>query len=305
MSSYELTLAIGLIVALLLVPLVVMILVRVFVRDQIAQEEQPAEVSPEFELLGDFWTGMAPHLYELRDRLIKSVLAIGIGTALGFWFVNSSFLLGQRLPDFMISKLVPGEVLQALTVGETFISYMRIALVVGFAIAMPVIVYQVIAFFSPGLLPQEKRIVYTALPFVTELFLAGLAFGWFFTIPAALDFLLHYGETELIRPQPSLESFISTVATLLLWNGVIFEMPALVYLLARLGIVTAQTLARTRRYAIVVITIIAAVITPTPDPWNLLILAVPMYLLYELGILLARFVPARAGIGEAQPTGSS
>lgn len=294
MSSYQLTLAIGLIVALLLVPLLVILLVRVLVRDGPVLEEQPVEVSPEFESLGDFWVGMAPHLFELRDRLIKSALAVGIGTAIGFWIVNSPFLLGQQLPDFLISQLAPGETLQALTVGETFISYMRIALVVGFAIAMPVIVYQVIAFFSPGLLPQEKRIVYTALPFVTELFLAGLAFGWFFTIPAALNFLLHYGETELIRPQPSLESFISTVAALLLWNGVIFEMPALVYLLARLGIVSAQTLARTRRYAIVVITVIAAIITPTPDPWNLLILAIPMYLLYELGILLARFVPGRA-----------
>jgi sec-independent protein translocase protein TatC len=305
MATTELAFAIGLIVALLVIPLFVMLLVRVLVRDDPPMEEEVAEVAAEFESLGDFWVGMAPHLFELRDRLIKSVIAIAIGTAIGFWIVNSPNLLGRQLPDLMIAHFAPGETLQALTVGETFVSYMRIALVVGFAIAMPVVVYQVIAFFSPGLLAYEKRIVYTALPFVTELFLAGLAFGWYFSIPAALNFLLHYGETELIKPQPSLESFISTVATLLLWNGAIFEMPAIVYLLARLGIVTAKTLARTRRYAIVIITILAAVITPTPDPWNLMILAIPMYLLYELGILLARFVPVRTADGEAQAAGST
>src|SRR5581483_2558404 len=158
-------------------------------------------------------------------------------------------------------------------------------------------------FFVPGLLPHEKRILFTALPFVTELFLAGLAFGWFFTIPAALNFLFTFGTSTRIEAQPTFESFIGTVATLLLWNGVIFELPAVIYLLARLGIVNTKMLGRTRRYAIVVITIAAAIITPTGDPYNLMLLAVPMYLLYELGILLSRFVPARAtpGDGGAPP----
>ena len=178
---------------------------------------------------------------------------------------------------------------------------MRIALVIGVAIAMPVVVYQIIAFFVPGLLPHEKRVLFTAIPFVSELFLAGLAFGWFFTIPAALNFLFGYGLSSRVQSQPTFESFISTVSTLLLWNGIIFEMPALIYLLARLGIVNAKMLGRTRRYAIVIITIAAAIITPTGDPYNLLLLAVPMYFLYELGILLARFVPERKPAGESPP----
>src|SRR4029079_2181593 len=103
------------------------------------------------------------------------------------------------------------------------------------------------------------------------------------------------------KARPSFESFISIVSTLMLWNGLIFEMPALIYLLARLRIVNAKMLGRTRRYAIVIITIAAAIITPTGDPYNLLLLAIPMYLLYELGIVLARLVPARGTAGGGPP----
>jgi sec-independent protein translocase protein TatC len=168
------------------------------------------------------------------------------------------------------------------------------ALVVGITLAMPFVLYQIVAFFLPGLLPHEKRVLFIALPFVAELFIAGVAFGWFFTVPAALGFLLGFGvDGTTIITQPRVDSFIGTVATLLLWNGLIFQLPAIVYVMARLGVVTAARLASTRRYAIVIIFIIAAFITPTGDPYNLLLLAIPMYLLYELGIILARFVPKR------------
>lgn len=299
MTFTELSFAIGLISILILLPLVVMVLVRVFVRDDPAAEsEAEGESIGQFESLGDFWAGMVPHLRELRDRLIKCLLAVGAGTGIGFWIVNSSWPLGKTLPEVLVEHFVPSGIkLQLVGTAEGFVNYMRIALVIGVAIAIPVIVYQIVAFFSPGLLAREKRVLFTALPFVTELFLAGLAFGWFFTIPAALQFLYQYVQSPLIENRPSFESFISTIATLLLWNGAIFEMPALIYLLARLGVVSAAMLASTRRYAVVAITIIAAVITPTGDPYNLLLLAVPMYLLYELGILLARLIPQATARG--------
>jgi sec-independent protein translocase protein TatC len=294
MSSTLLIIVVAAITILLVLPLLITVLVRIFIKDEPeADEPEEIEVSADFQTIGDFWQGMAPHLLELRDRLVKALIAVGIGTSLGFYLVNSETLLGMKLPDFLVEQLAPGTRLQGIGVGEVFVSYMRIALVVGVALAMPVIIYQLMAFFSPGLLPHEKRIVFTALPFVTELFLAGLAFGWFFTVPAALNFLLGYGQSETVVTQPTVDSFMGTVATLLLWNGVVFQLPAIIFLLARLGVVTAEQLARTRRYAIVVITIIAALITPTGDPYNLLLLAVPMYLLYELGILLARFVPKK------------
>lgn len=305
MTTYQLYLAVGLLVFLIATPLLVVVLVRIFVRDTpeaaVSEPEDESDLSG-FATLGDFWAGIAPHLRELRDRLIKALLAVGIGTALGFWVVSSPTLLGAPLPELLARHFAPNVELQGIGVAEPFVNYMRIALVVGLAIAMPVVVYQLIAFFIPGLLPNEKRILYTALPFVTELFLAGLVFGWFFTVPAAVSFLLGFGQTEHIVSRPSLDSFISIVASLMLWNGLIFELPALIYLLARLRIVNAKMLARTRRYAIVLITIAAAVITPTGDPFNLLLLAVPMYLLYELGILLARFVPKPAETAQPQAT---
>jgi sec-independent protein translocase protein TatC len=303
MSSTEFFLVIGLLVFLIATPLVIALIVRLIVKDELPEDFEPEpEITAQFETLGDFWSGMVPHLRELQSRLIKAAVGVLIGTVIGFYIVNSPNLLGMRLPEFLVNHFVPADIkVQFIQPAEAFVSYMRIALVIGVAFAMPVVVYQIIAFFVPGLLPHEKRIVFTAIPFVTELFLAGLAFGWFFTIPAALDFLFGFGRSARIDAQPTFESFISTVSTLMLWNGLIFEMPALIYLLARLGIVNAKMLGRTRRYAIVVITIVAAIITPTGDPYNLLLLAVPMYVLYELGILLARFVPERKPAGSEAP----
>jgi len=306
MSSTEFLLVVGLLIFLIVTPLVIAVIVRFVVRDEPIEEieSEVAEPVAQFETLGDFWSGMVPHLRELQSRLIRAAVAVLIGTLIGFYIVNSPNLLGAPLPEVLINHFVPVELvpkLQFIQPAEAFVNYMRIALVIGVAFAMPVVVYQVIAFFVPGLLPHEKRVVFIAIPFVTELFLAGVAFGWFITIPAALQFLFGYGVTSRVTAQPTFESFISTVSTLLLWNGLIFEMPAVIYLLARLGVVNAKMLGRTRRYAIVIITIGAAIITPTGDPYNLLLLAVPMYLLYELGILLARFVPDRGTVRDGTP----
>jgi len=307
MSNDEFLLVIGLLIFLIVTPLVIAIIVRFVVRDEPIVEVEPdtsAEPVAQFETLGDFWSGMVPHLRELQSRLIRAAVAVLIGTLLGFYIVNSPSLLGAPLPEVLIDHFVPVELvpkLQFIEPAEAFVNYMRIALVIGVAFAMPVVVYQVIAFFVPGLLPNEKRMLFIAIPFVTELFLAGIAFGWFFTIPAALQFLFGFGVTSRVQAQPTFESFIAIVSTLMLWNGLIFELPALIYLLARLGVVNAKMLGRTRRYAIVIITIAAAVITPTGDPYNLMLLAVPMYFLYELGILLARFVPERSRARDDTP----
>lgn len=295
MNTAQLIIAVIVFVILILVPLLVIGLVRWLVPLEDPNEEEllnPVNTQSSSDSLKDFWSDLAPHLIELRDRLVRAALAIGIGTAVGFYLVNTPVIAGVALPDFMIQQLAPaGTRLNAVGVGEVFLGYMQIALTVGVIIAMPIIVYQLVAFFSPGLLNAEKRIVFIALPIVTELFLAGVAFGWFFTVPAALQFLLGYGQSDFITTMPTTDSFFQTVATLLLWNGVIFQLPAIMYLLARLGIVNTALLTSTRRYAIVVITVIAALITPTGDPYNLLLLAVPMWLLYELGIVLTRFVP--------------
>ncbi len=306
MNQSNLVLIASVLAGLIVTPLIVLGLVYWLIpaEDPIEPfDDEPVAETP--ASLGDFWDGLKPHLVELRDRLVKVAIAIAIATSAGFYLVNDPVIGGVTLPDFIIQQLAPkGTVLKAVQVGEIFLRYMNIALVIGIIIAMPVVVYQLVAFFSPGLLNKEKRILYTSLPIVTELFLAGITFGWFFTVPAALDFLLGYGNTANIKTEPTADSFFDTVSTLLLWNGIIFELPAIMYLLARLNIVSTKMLTSTRRYAIVVITIIAALITPTGDPYNLLLLAVPMYLLYELGILLTRLVPHSGSIFEntAEPT---
>ena len=304
MNTSQLIIAVIVLTILILVPLIVIVLVRWLIplEDPIDEESNAPEPEIPTNSLQDFWSALAPHLIELRDRLVKASLAIAIGTAVGFYMVNSPLILGTPLPDFMVKQLAPpGTVLQAVGVGEVFLGYMQIALIIGIIFAMPVVVYQLVAFFSPGLLGHEKRMVYIALPIITELFLAGVSFGWFFTVPAALQFLLQYGQTSSITTVPTSDSFFQTVATLLLWNGIIFQLPAVMYLLARLNIVSTVMLTSTRRYAIVVITIIAALITPTGDPYNLLLLAVPMYMLYELGIILTRFVPKPEVIATEEP----
>ena len=293
MSSANLVVLASIIAGMILFPLLILGLVRLLIpADEPVEDVVESSTDSAPSTLGDFWDGLKPHLLELRDRLVKACIAIGLGASVGFYLVNNPVIFGVTLPDFMVQQLAPkGTVLKAVMVGEIFLRYLNIALVVGIIIAMPIIIYQLVAFFSPGLLNREKRIVYTALPIVTELFLAGIVFGWFITIPAALGFLLGYGNTATIQTEPTADSFFDTVSTLLLWNGIIFELPAIIYLLARLNIVSTKMLTSTRRYAIVIITIIAALITPTGDPYNLMLLALPMYLLYELGILLTRLVP--------------
>jgi sec-independent protein translocase protein TatC len=296
MSESQLIIPISVIAGLIVLPLVVMLLVRLIVPlDDSLEEFDESELPPmQPATLRDYWEGAVPHLRELRDRLLKSAGAVFLGALVGVWLVSDSSPVGP-LPELIIQHFAPGRTLEAIGVAEVFVNYMGIALLVGFTIAIPVVVYQLVAFFSPGLTGQEKRVVFTALPFVTELFLAGLAFGWFFTIPAALDFLLNFGTASgQIEVKPTPDNFFSAITRLLLWNGLVFELPALIYLLARLGLVNAKQLGQARRYAVVVIVIAAAVITPTGDPFNLMLLAVPMYLLYELGIVLARFVPQRS-----------
>jgi sec-independent protein translocase protein TatC len=298
MSSANLVVLASILAGMILFPLLVLGLVRLLIpADEPVEDVVESGIESAPSTLGDFWDGLKPHLLELRDRLVKACIAIGLGASVGFYLVNNPVIFGVTLPDFMVQQLAPeGTVLKAVMVGEIFLRYLNIALVVGIIIAMPIIIYQLVAFFSPGLLNREKRIVYTALPIVTELFLAGIVFGWFITIPAAIGFLLGSGNTATIQTEPTADSFFDTVSTLLLWNGIIFELPAIIYLLARLNIVSTKMLTSTRRYAIVIITIIAALITPTGDPYNLMLLALPMYLLYELGILLTRLVPRPSSV---------
>ena len=222
---------------------------------------------------------LTEHLAELRTRLIKAVLGVVLGTVVSFFFIERIFdallaLAGEHQPV-------------ALGITEKFATYMKVAFIAGIALSMPIIVYQLIAFIAPGLTSHERRYVFRALPFVTGMFIGGVAFAYFVVLPAALRWLLNFGSEEIVTT-PRLSDYVSFVSNLLLWVGVSFETPVVVYILIKAGIVSAQRLASLRKYAFLVVVVAAAIITPTPDPYNMLIVAIPMYLLYELGILLGR-----------------
>jgi sec-independent protein translocase protein TatC len=248
----------------------------------------PQAVPPEEEGMT-----LGEHLQELRRRLTYAVIALLPGIAVGSVLVFGPF----RLVEHIITAFVPINEnyapIQAVGTAETFVSYMLVAFGVSVIFAMPLMVYQLIAFIAPALEDREKRFVYMALPFVTLFFLAGIAFGWFVTVPAAIGFLIGFSDSELIAVQPSLSDFLRTVVTLLLMNGIVFEMPIIIYVLALLGLTSPQQLGHYRRYAVVLVVIIAAIITPTGDPINLMLLAIPMYFLYEFGIILAYLAPKR------------
>jgi len=220
------------------------------------------------------------HLEELRRRLLICLVAVAIGTAIAFIFSDALMEVLLRLagPDIHV---------QAIEVPEKFTTSMRLALIMGIALAMPVLVYQTWQFLRPALFPHEKRYILLGLPLVTLFFVGGVLFSYFLALPAALRFLLNFG-SNLVSTRPQLGPYLSFVSTLLLWSGISFELPVFLFFLAKIHVLDWRRLARWRKYAFLVICILAAVITPTPDPVNMMIVALPLYLLYEIGILLAR-----------------
>ncbi|MBO9385669.1 MAG: twin-arginine translocase subunit TatC [Thermomicrobium sp.] len=240
---------------------------------------QPNEPEPEPE---EFYKEMTlqEHLEELRTRLIYALLAVAVGFVIGLALAFPTMRLIIRMSGI--------ERLYAITPTESFITYTKVALYLGIGFAMPMIVYQLVRFLAPGLTRKEKRYLYRALPFVSIMFVAGVAFAFFVLVPRALSFLSHFGGS-VFEAQFRAEEVVSFYMTLLLWVGVVFELPVVIFILAKLGIVSAKRLAALRKFAILIIAVAAALITPTPDPFNMFLVAAPMYLLYELGVLLARF----------------
>jgi sec-independent protein translocase protein TatC len=245
-----------------------------------ATSQRPQQVDPKSP---DDFSGaemsLIEHLGELRTRLIRSAVGIILGMIVSFVFID-------RIYNALINLALPYKV-QAIAPTETFTSYIKVSLMLGLVFAMPIIVYQIVAFISPGLTRKERQYLLRALPFVSLLFFGGLAFAYFVVLPSALGFLLGFGDPRIIT-QPRLSDYISFVTNLLIWVGVSFEMPVIVYTLIKLNIVSANKLASLRKYVMLLIVIAAAIITPTPDPLNMMLVAGPMYILFELGIVIGR-----------------
>lgn len=220
------------------------------------------------------------HLIELRTRLIWVVGALVIGTLVAMIFVNP-------LLQFIVSPLSKlGAQTQAIGPTDTITIFFKVSFTVGAVIAMPVIVYQLIAFMSPGLYPNEKRLLILTLPGVMALFFLGAAFAYFMLLPVAVNFLQNF-LGDVIRQEWTIDRYVGFVTRIVFWIGVAFETPLVIAFMARAGLVSGPQLLRVWRQAIVVIAVVAAAITPTVDPINMSIVMVPLIALYFGSVGLA------------------
>jgi sec-independent protein translocase protein TatC len=216
------------------------------------------------------------HLDELRSRLFKAVMALVVGTLVGVAFATPvlEFLKQPYGRAFLVTDPTGGVV-----------QYFRVALLVGGILSIPVITYQLLMYVLPGLTKRETRMLLYSIPPVTLLFLVGVVFAWFILIPPALNFLVNF-QTDLFRADWTADRYLGFVTALLFWMGVAFETPLIFFVLSILGFVTPRPLLNNWRIAIVGAAIAAAVITPTVDPVNMMLVMGPLMALYLLSILL-------------------
>ena len=224
------------------------------------------------------------HLSELRHRLIKCIIAVSITSLISFVFAKQIFHI----------LILPAEGIDLIYIEMTEMigTYMKVSLASGIILAMPYLVFQLLMFVSPALTRKEKKYVYLILPWIALMFAGGVIFGYFILIPPATKFLITFG-SDIASPQIKIGNYISIVSRLLLAIGLVFELPVITTFLSRLGVITPKWLANKRKVAVIFAFILAAIITPTIDPINQSLVAVPLIALYEVSIWLAKLVQRR------------
>jgi sec-independent protein translocase protein TatC len=232
------------------------------------------------------------HIGELRDRLVFAAIALVATTAIAFFFATPLIRIllipvdCTFVPTYVCRE--PPTTLVSFSPTENFTTYFRVALFAGIALAMPVILYEIYAYIDPALLPNERRFIrFMGLPAI-GLFITGMLFCYFILLPNAIKFLITFGE-EVIKNQLRAADYLSFVTIFILGMGIVFEVPVVIFALVKIHVVSRPWLAKQRRYVFLLAFLIGAFITPTPDPFNQTLVAVPMYLLFELGLLVARF----------------
>jgi sec-independent protein translocase protein TatC len=224
------------------------------------------------------------HLDELRSRIIRVGIAF-FGVAIVAWFFR------ERIFDWLLAPA--GDALQGKLnvtgVTEQLFTDMKLALYVGFLLTIPVLLYQVWAFVAPAVGDMGRAFTYTIISMASALFIAGVAFGYFIVLPIGTQFLLGW-DTERFDPIITAQSYLPFVTRFLLAFGIVFELPAATYVAAKLELVDAPLLKRYRKHAIILNTVLAAALTPGQDPYSMVLMAVPMIVMYEVSILIARYV---------------
>ncbi len=255
--------------------------------------ELPPPPTPENDVKLTFFE----HLRELRKRLVRALLGIAAGMAVVGGFVEPIYhWLMQPVLDSLPEN---ARALHYTSYVEPLMVYLKVAAYGGLFVAAPWVLWQIWLFVAPGLYKREKRMVVPFLFFGTLLFYSGAAFCWYLVMPAAFPAMAAIASDTALSPMLTMSEQLSLVLAMLLGFGVVFEVPVLVAFLSMVGLVSWRTLAKYRRYAIVVNVTLAAIITPTGDPFNLALMAVPMIVFYEIGILLARFLGKKPASGAA------
>lgn len=238
--------------------------------------EEASEIGPSQSIL--------EHLNDLRVRLTWAAVALLAATVF-------SFIFAEQILNFLMrpynASVIGNATLQTLRPTEGIETFFKVALLSGAIIAMPIILYQFWLFISPGLTAQEKKYVYIFIPSALFLFLLGIAFAWFVLAPAAIFFLANF-MPQIFKTDWTGQEYISFVTRMLFWMGVAFELPIVVYFVARVGVITSEWLRSQWRFAIVGVAVLAAMITPSIDPITMLLTMAPLLVLYLLSIVLAK-----------------
>ena len=237
------------------------------------EEESSAEVE----------MGFLDHLEELRWRIIYSLLGIVVGTIFAWifidFFIDHVLLVPAKVAGFKLQNLRP--------FGQLFL-YFQVAMIIGFIISLPNVVYHVWKFIAPALKHTEKKYVKWIVIFTTFCFLSGVVFAYFLMLPMTLKFAAGFGSHDIAN-NFSIDEYFSIIISVILGAGLVFELPMLSFFLSKLGILTPGFMRKYRRHAIVVIMVLAAILSPGTDPVSQVLLAIPLVFLYEVSILVAKF----------------
>ena len=243
-----------------------------------ADEAEEEDDSKEIEAEDDGSMTLIAHLTELRSRLIKSLIAVAVGSVVGYCFIG----------DIMHYLTLPAGKLYYMQPSEAFFTYIKVAIVAGFLLALPVVFYQAWRFFLPALTRKERLVLGLVVPISVLLFFAGLAFSFFLVLPAGIRFFMSFGNGEL-EALFSVNRYFDFVISFVLPFGFVFELPLIITILGKIGILSSRFLGKYQRIVIFLSFILGAIITPTPDIFTQSMIALPMIILYEVGYLIVRF----------------
>ena len=250
------------------------------------------------------------HLDVLRGHLVRSAIVIMLLTCVCFYYYDYLFdviIMGPKRPDFwtyqMMCKIgqyfdmgpgfcitsIPGKIINTEMAGQ-FTLQINSALLVGIVLGFPYLLWEVWRFIKPALLERERKSASGFVFFASLLFVMGILFGYYIIAPLSVNFLTNYKISDIIENTITIDSYLSSVATLTLGTGIVFELPVIIFILSKLGIMTPQFMRAQRRYAVVIIFVIAAIVTPTPDILTMLTVSLPLFLLYEVSIWVSGVV---------------